>query len=164
MERCAREAVRGGETRLAYLQRSPLFREPQARVRELAQQMDDTAEQLARLVADRLADQRRRLEAARSSLREHRPDHVLRMRQQELQTLRERLLRGGSQRLDALRGRLEHAGNLLRVLGPQSTLARGYSITRTAAGEIVRSVAQAPPGTPLRTQVADGEVRSRVEQ
>ncbi|MEI6560839.1 MAG: exodeoxyribonuclease VII large subunit [Verrucomicrobiota bacterium] len=164
MERCTREAVREGETRLAHLQRSPLFREPQARVRELAQQIDDTAEQLTRLVADHLAEQRRRLEAARSSLREHRPDQVVRMRRQELGGLRERLLRGGDQALDALRGRLEQAGNLLRVLGPQSTLARGYSITRTAAGEIVRTVAQAPPGTPLRTQVADGEVHSRVEE
>jgi len=163
MERCTREAVREGKTRLAYLQRSPLFREPQARVQELAQQIDDTAEQLARLVAAHLAEQRRRLEAARSSLREHRPDQVVRMRRQELGGLRERLVRGGDQALDALRGRLEQAGNLLRVLGPQSTLARGYSITRTAEGEIVRSVAQAPAGTPLRTQVADGEIHSRVE-
>ena len=162
MERCAREALRNGQSRLAYIQRSPLFREPQARVRELAQQIDDTAEGLARLMADGLAEQRRRLEAARSSLREHRPDQLLRMRRQELGGLRERLLRGGGQRLDALHRRLEHAGNLLRVLGPQSTLSRGYSITRTVDGEIVRSVAQAPPGTALRTQVADGEIRSRV--
>ena len=164
LERRAREAVRSGASQLASLQRSPFFREPQARVRELAQQMDDTAEHLARLIADRVAEQRRRLEAARSSLREHRPDQLLRIRRQELGGLRERLLRGGSQRLDALRGRLEHAGNLLRVLGPQSTLSRGYSITRTAAGEIVRSVAQAPAGTPLRTQVADGEIHSRAEE
>ncbi len=164
LERCAREVVRNGQSQLAYLQRSPFFREPQARVQELAQQIDDTAEQLARLIADRVAEQRRRLEAARSSLREHRPDQLLRIRRQELGGLRERLLRGGSQRLDALRGRLEHAGNLLRVLGPQSTLARGYSITRTESGQIVRSKAQAVPGAALRTQVADGEIRSRVEE
>jgi len=163
MERSLREALRNSQSRLAYLQRSALFREPQARVQELAQQIDDTAERLARLVADRVAEQRRRLEAARSSLREHRPDQLLRIRRQELGGLRERLLRGGSQRLDALRGRLEHAANLLRVLGPQSTLSRGYSITRTEAGEIVRSVVQAPPATRLVTQLADGEVHSQVD-
>ena len=164
MERCARETVRNGSAQLAYLQRSPFFREPQARVQELAQQMDDTAEQLARLMADRMADERRRLEAARSNLREHRPDQVLRMRWQELGGLGERLLRGRVQQMEGLAHRLEKAGNLLRVLGPQSTLARGYSITRTQSGEIVRSVAQAPKGTPLRTQVADGEIQSRVEK
>ena len=164
MERSLREALRNGQSRLAYLQRSSLFREPQARVQELAQQIDDTAERLARLVADQLAEQRRRLEAAHSSLREHRPDQLLRIRRQELGGLGERLLRGGAQRLGALRGRLEHAANVLRVLGPQSTLSRGYSITRTEAGEIVRSVAQAPAATRLVTQLADGEVRSRVEE
>jgi len=164
MERCTREALRNGASRLAYLQRSALFREPQARVRELAQQIDDTAERLARLMADRVAEQRRRLETVRSSLREHRPDQLLRIRRQELDALRERLLRGGVQRLGALRGRLEHAGNLLRVLGPQSTLTRGYSITRTESGYIVRTVAQAPTGARLVTQLADGEVHSRVQE
>jgi len=163
MERSLREALRNSQSRLAYLQLSALFREPPARVQELAQQIDDTAERLARLVADRVSEQRRRLEAARSSLREHRPDQLLRIRRQELGGLRERLIRGGSQRLDALRGRLEHAANLLRVLGPQSTLSRGYSITRTEAGEIVRSVVQAPPATRLVTQLADGEVHSQVD-
>ena len=164
MERCTREALRNGQSRVAYLQRSALFRKPRARVQELAQLIDDTAERLARQVANLLAEQRKRLEAARSSLREHRPDQLLRIRRQELGGLRERLLRGGFQRLDALRGRLEHAANLLRVLGPQSTLSRGYSITRTEEGQIIRTVAQAPQGARLLTQLADGEVRSRVEE
>lgn len=163
MERCVREQWRNGQARLAYIQRSVLFREPQARVQELSQQIDDTAERLARLAADCLARQRRRLEAAHSGLREHRPDQLLRIRRQELGGLNERLLRGGAQRLEALHARLDHAANLLRVLGPQSTLSRGYSITRTESGEIVRSVTQAPPATQLVTQLADGEVRSRVE-
>jgi len=164
MERCAREAVRQRQSRLAFIQQSALFREPVARIEALAQQLDDTTEHLARLAADRLAEERRRLEAARSSLREHRPDQLLRMRRQELDALGERLHRGGAQRLDAFNQRLEHAGNLLRVLGPQSTLSRGYSITRTEEGEIIRSVSQASAGTKLVTQLADGAVRSRVEE
>ena len=163
LERCGREAVRNGQARLAYLQQSALFREPKARLREWAQQLDDTAERLARLAADRLMESHRRLQAARSSLREHRPDQLLQIRRQELETLGERLERGVRHGLDALQGRLEQTGNLLRVLGPQSTLGRGYSITRTAAGEIVRSVEQAPAGEELVTQLGDGEVRSRVE-
>jgi len=164
MERGMHEAVRGARARLTLVERSALFREPKARLREWAQQIDETAERIARLAADRVAEERRRLEAARSSLWEHRPDHLLRIRRQELEGLRERLSRGLDQRLDGLRGRLEAAGSLLRVLGPQSTLARGYSITRTEEGEIIHSVAQAPAGKTLRTQLADGEIRSRVEK
>jgi len=163
MERTLREALRAREARLALVMRSAVFREPTARLNELAQHIDDTAERLARRVAERLAEERRRLEAARSSLREHRPDQLLRIRRQELDALRERLQRGFAQRFEAVHRRLEHAGNLLRVLGPQSTLTRGYSITRTEEGEIVRSVAQATPGKVFLTQLADGEVRSKVD-
>lgn len=162
MERCAKEAIRGGRSRLEFLLRSALFREPKARLEEWAQQMDETAERLARRIADRLAAERRRLDAAGSSLREHRPDQLLQMRRQELAAAEERLHRGLEGRLESMQRRLEHAGNLLRVLGPQSTLSRGYSITRTASGEIVRSVEQAPSDTHLITQLADGKIHSRV--
>ena len=163
MERAVRETVRGRQTELALILRSALFREPKARIEALAQQLDDTSERLARGASERLALARQRLESVHGRLREHRPDQLLRIRRQEITALGERLERGFAQRMAALRGRLEHAGNLLRVLGPQSTLNRGYSITRTQEGGIVHSVAEAPPGTRLLTQLADGTLRSRVE-
>jgi len=163
MERAMRETVRGRQTQLALILRSALFREPKARLEALAQQLDDTAERLARRASEHLAQARQRLETVHGRLREHRPDQLLRIRHQEIAALGERLERGFAQQMGVLRGRLEHAGNLLRVLGPQSTLNRGYSITRTADGGIVHSVTQAGPGTQLLTQLADGEMRSRVE-
>lgn len=54
---------------------------------------------------------------------------------------------------------LEHR---VTALDPARVLARGWSITRTAGGGLVRSVADAPPGTALVTTVADGAVRSVV--
>ena len=163
LERELRDQLRHGRARLELIRQSALFREPLARVRERMQQMDDTSERLERLAGDRIAFERRRLEIASSSLREHRPDQGLRIRRQQLDALRERLTRGRAQQMEGLAHRLEKAGNLLRVLGPQSTLSRGYSITRTASGEIVRTVAQAPAGAEIVTQLTDGAVRSRVE-
>jgi exodeoxyribonuclease VII large subunit len=46
---------------------------------------------------------------------------------------------------------------------PARLLARGWSITRTADGALVRSVADAPAGTEVVTTVADGSVRSTVD-
>ena len=63
----------------------------------------------------------------------------------------------------AARARLGQAGNLLRVLGPTGTLARGYSITTNAAGEVVRSAAEVAAGHRLITRLSDGEVRSTVD-
>lgn len=45
---------------------------------------------------------------------------------------------------------------------PVRALARGWSITRTADGRLVRSVGDAPAGTELTTLLADGSVRSTV--
>lgn len=45
---------------------------------------------------------------------------------------------------------------------PVRALARGWSITRTADGRLLRSVADAPAGTELETLLADGTVRSTV--
>lgn len=46
---------------------------------------------------------------------------------------------------------------------PTRTLARGWSITRTATGDLVRSPADAPPGTVLVTTLAEGVLTSRAE-
>jgi exodeoxyribonuclease VII large subunit len=50
----------------------------------------------------------------------------------------------------------------VRAHDPQHALARGWSITTTESGSLVRSTADAPPGTTLVTRVADGLVTSTV--
>ena len=44
------------------------------------------------------------------------------------------------------------------------TMARGWSITRTVDGAIVRSTNDANPGDTLITRVADGTITSTVEK
>jgi exodeoxyribonuclease VII large subunit len=127
------------------------------------QELDLAADALARTTSGCLGMEKARLAALGATLREHRPDQMLAMHRHQLEGRADRLRRGFEQRLESLHKRLKHAGNLLRVLGPQATLKRGYSITRTAEGEIVRSVAQVAAGARLTTQVADGEIASRVE-
>jgi exodeoxyribonuclease VII large subunit len=50
----------------------------------------------------------------------------------------------------------------IRALDPERTLARGWSITRRADGEVVRSPADVAVGQSLTTLVAGGEVGSTV--
>ncbi|MGQ0432232.1 MAG: exodeoxyribonuclease VII large subunit [Microthrixaceae bacterium] len=52
---------------------------------------------------------------------------------------------------------------LVRSLDPQRALARGWSITRTADGRVVRASTDVSPGTTLVTQLGTGEVRSTVD-
>ena len=60
------------------------------------------------------------------------------------------------ERLDALAARL-------RALDPAKILARGWSITRTSDGDLVRSVADVRSGDALETRLADGTVTSTVD-
>lgn len=65
--------------------------------------------------------------------------------------------------LDRADAHLTQAAARVGAYDPARTLARGWSITRTAAGQLVRSPTDAPPGTRLTTTLAEGEVTSTVE-
>ncbi len=46
------------------------------------------------------------------------------------------------------------------MLGPQATLARGYSVTTDAGGKVIRSVADVRAGQTILTRLNDGTVHS----
>jgi exodeoxyribonuclease VII large subunit len=73
------------------------------------------------------------------------------------------LSNAGRRHLDTAAARLDGAEGRVRGLDPALSLARGWSITRTAAGDLVRRRGDAPAGTRLITTVADGTVHSIVE-
>jgi len=64
--------------------------------------------------------------------------------------------------LENARQRFQHVEEILRVVGPEATLRRGYSITTDAAGNVIKSVVAARPKSKIRTRVSDGEFESEV--
>ena len=60
-------------------------------------------------------------------------------------------------RADALAGRLD-------ALGPLRVLDRGYSVTLSDKGRVVRGIKDVKAGDRIETRLADGRVVSRVEQ
>jgi len=89
---------------------------------------------------------------------------VARMReaQQRFDLTRELLARLTNQKIDNARERFQRADAILRVLGPDATLRRGYSITTDERGKLIRSVATVRPKMKIRTRVSDGEFGSDV--
>jgi exodeoxyribonuclease VII large subunit len=77
--------------------------------------------------------------------------------------MRRRLGEYSRQRLTEARQRWDQMAGMLRVLGPEATLERGYSITRDANGKVIRRVAEAKTRTRVKTRVRDGEFESVVE-
>ena len=177
------ERVRGAEERLLRL-RQTLLREADEPLLYAARRVD------AALGGVRLAGAR--LQAARARLDERaarlaRVGHLrLERAAQASVELRRRLAFGGVRRLergaelprlvslritDLAHGRLreraavvEGVARLVASLDPQRTLRRGYTITRTVRGQLVRAPGQVRPGEVLTTETAGGALRSRVEE
>jgi exodeoxyribonuclease VII large subunit len=95
-------------------------------------------------------------------LKAHNPARELAARKQQLQEIRRRAGECSKQRLAEARKRWEGLAGMLRILGPQATLERGYSITLQANGKVIRRVAEAKTRTRIKTRVRDGEFESIV--
>jgi len=151
------------KARLDFLARSALFREPRARLAESAQRADFAAEALRRAMRNKLDLARQRLAAGLAALRRHRPDQLLAMRRQLFAAARLRLDDRMRQALLQRRTRFERAAQVFRLLAPDATLARGYSITMKPGGGVVRSASELGAGDAITTRFRDGAVQSRVE-
>jgi exodeoxyribonuclease VII large subunit len=147
---------------LDFVERSALFREPQARLAEAAQRLDGVAGNLERAARERVSNLGRRLEGLFASVRAHRPDQVLALRRQQVDAAALRLQRAAVSSMQLLRQELERSKQKLVLLSPEGTLERGYSITLKAEGSLVRSVRDVGAGTRLVTRLADGKVESEV--
>jgi len=64
--------------------------------------------------------------------------------------------------LENAKHRFRQMEGILRVLGPDATLCRGYSITTDESGNVIRTVAVVHPRMKIRTRVSDGEFGSDV--
>jgi exodeoxyribonuclease VII large subunit len=93
---------------------------------------------------------------ARSPLRE------LMMRRNHFADLHRRLLACPGRLLENAKHRFGRMEGILRVLGPDATLRRGYSITMNDRGQIIRTTAVVRPKMKIRTRVRDGEFGSEV--
>ena len=73
-------------------------------------------------------------------------------------------LRRTPARLDTEARHLDGVAERVRLLDPATTMARGWSITRTTDGRTVRTAAELQPGAEIITTFATGTARSRVEE
>ena len=128
--------------------------------------------QLSALLGDcvrRIArEMRRRLEYATQSVdacarRLVHPAQRLAACQQMLTQLSARLGFSFLHSIHACEAQLARLKAALAGMDPNAVLARGYSITYTVSGEVLRDAAEVRPGDRLRTALARGEVESEVK-
>jgi exodeoxyribonuclease VII large subunit len=129
---------------------------------ELLARIADCARGLAR-------EMRRRLQYASQALdgcakRLVHPAQRLRNAEQSLAQLRTRLAFALGHRVHRCTAELSRLQASLAGLDPTAVLARGYSITRSAAGVVLRDASQAAAGERLFTTLARGSLQSEVKK
>jgi exodeoxyribonuclease VII large subunit len=132
------------------------------RVRDAQQGLDHARETLQRCLAHKLDSYKLNLAHITRALQARSPARELMMRRNRFADLHRRLVASPARLLENARHRFERIEGILRVLGPDATLRRGYSITMSERGKIVRTIAAVRPKMKIRTRVSDGEFSSEI--
>jgi len=130
------------------------------RVRDAQQRLDHAQETLQRCLAHRIDSYKRGLLHITRALQARSPARELTMRRNRFADLQRRLVASPARLLENARHRFQRIEGILRVLGPDATLRRGYSITMNEHGKIIRTVSAVRPKMKIRTRVSDGEFGS----
>src|SRR5437867_2415588 len=135
-------------------------RELLKRLRDAQQQIDVGRETLGRCLAHKIDNYKRSLIHVARALQSRSPARELLMQRDRFAELHRRFVASPPQVLERAKQRFRRAEGILRVLGPDATLQRGYSITMDDRGKLIRTVAAVRPRMKIRTRVSDGEFGS----
>jgi exodeoxyribonuclease VII large subunit len=173
-------------TRYMRLRHSYAFREPTNLLRGYMQRVDQLEMRAAGALVRAAQAQRNRLNELRARPAFHLPAARVQQGRSRLEQLQLRLpgtlvarcearrnefvraqtalVHAAGSARDAWRVRVRQAGAQLRAMNPYAVLERGYSISYTQDGEIVRHAARVKRGERLVTRLADGTIESQVER
>ncbi|MDD4016914.1 MAG: exodeoxyribonuclease VII large subunit [Kiritimatiellae bacterium] len=148
---------------LERLRRAACLRQPRRMLENPAQRLDTLSLRMGHGIRRQVQSARQRVSAAIGSLL-MRPERVFRQAGTRLGLGRHRMERACAGRVERMRARVAEHARHLTLLNPLAVLDRGYSLTRTASGKLVRSTADAAPGEGLVTRVRDGVIVSDVRE
>lgn len=127
----------------------------QTALMQLQRRLGDALQQHLRQATRRQQHLGQRLNAFRPELRIERASQQLQQWQYRLRQAMQQQLGANKQRFGQLAARLEG-------VSPLATLARGFSVTSTAHGQLVKKTRQLHQGDTLKTRLDDGWVESEV--
>lgn len=135
---------------------------PRQRLHAGRLQLENLRQRQQARITQQLSAHRTKLTTLELRLAAHRPD--LASCRQKLSTLEQGLQRAMRTLLTDRRTQLTTLGQHLTHLDPRGVLSRGYSITRDASGQIIRSASGLVPGDLIRIEFHDGVVDAKVDK
>jgi exodeoxyribonuclease VII large subunit len=162
LQRAILRRVEARAERLRWLIGRAALVSPSARLAQQSQLLDDLEQRLSRALRQVLSERRSGLAERRSRLWQASPVVRLQATAARHATLAARLRAAGLAQLRNARERLAPLVRTLNAVSPLATLERGYAIV-SRGGAILRSPADAPPGSIIEARLAAGSIRAKVE-
>lgn len=131
-------------------------------VLDLHATLQNTAERLKKSLTDRVDRLRLRLSAFEARSVFQRPATLIDQRRMECDELAARASRSLQLQLERRRQQLAAVAASLQALSPLNVLSRGYSLTHTADGRVLRNADTVKPGDDIVTRLDSGIILSRV--
>lgn len=127
------------------------------------QQLDELHEDMKDILFDALENGYRKLERLELLLAAKHPREsgkLMRNRLETLQTTMREIMKYRLQRDGASLNMLE---NIIRAVGPEETLKRGYALVSDTQGKLVRRVSDVSAGDEVKMRLADGELKAQIK-
>ena len=138
------------------------LKHPGKRLNELAQHLDNLESRLSLAVKQNLLGHNNRLALSKASLFRQDPRHQISQQLDFTESLSKRLTLAFKNRTQSEQMRFNSLTQRLHNVSPLATLQRGYSITETEKGELLKSTNQIKAGDKIKTRLGSGSVSSNV--
>ena len=128
----------------------------------LRQNLDAMSKAMASALSRQIKSARQHLQVLAGSAALQSPTGYLEQRKQGVELLKNRLVSAQNQNITRKKQRYIAAISKLDAMSPLKVLTRGYSMTCTEQGEVVRSVSQVELGERIRVSLSDGILSATV--
>jgi len=135
---------------------------PQLRLSRQQNALQALRRRLDAAMQQRMRQAGRQQERVEQRLQAIRPELRVEKSRQQLQQWQYRLQQAMQQQLNGHKQRFGNLATQLEGVSPLATLARGFSVTTAADGQVVKKAKQLSPGDTLKTRLDDGWVESEV--
>ncbi|MHC5122699.1 MAG: exodeoxyribonuclease VII large subunit [Planctomycetota bacterium] len=160
-----RSTIQHSKNQLDTILASRVFRSPLGPLQVAAQRIDELVMALAGALKTRIMRTQSRLDRIREKLQKIEPTRLIASRFMAMSGYDSRNRVGIMKILSKNQLKLAALENRLAALDPRSVLNRGYSITMNErTGGVVAAIEDVQIGDPLRTELAKGQLHSRVEK
>lgn len=128
----------------------------------LRQTLDSMSSAMATALNKQLKSARKHFEVLSSSPALRSPYGYLEQRRKALELLKNRMISAQIQGINRKKQRYIASVAKLDAMSPLKVLTRGYAMTQTENGDVVRSVKQVSPGDSIHVAISDGVLTAQV--